>query len=179
MALLAGRWQSRLHVVGIRSRPKIGHVASGAIHAGQIEIVIDVALRTLQAGVSTRQREACDVVVEGDRSPVCGVVARGAILGKLGLHVIGILGARKILQMATDAIGDGDLVVPIDMAGSAIQRRVHAGQSEAREPGVIKLGAQPTVHSVASLANSGELQRPMVWGGRGKGIDVARHAFCG
>lgn len=178
MALLTGCGESRLHVVGIRSRSKVGHVASGAIHARQIEIIVDVALRALQAGVSTRQREACDVVVESNRGPICGVVARGAILRKLGLHMIGILGAGEILQMATDAIGDSDLVVPVNVACRAIQRGVHAGQRKARKPGVIKLGAKPTVHGMASLANRGELQRPMVWGGGGKCIGMACYAVC-
>ena len=80
VALLASRGEARVHVAGICCPAEISHVTTGAIHGGQVVVVIDMALGALQAGVSTGQRKAGDVVIKSDGSPICRVVAGGAIL---------------------------------------------------------------------------------------------------
>ena len=91
--------------------------------------------------------------------------------------MVGVLGTGEVFQMATDTIGDGNLEVPIHMAGSAIERGVHSGQRKSRKLAVVKLGAKPGVHRVAGLASRGKLQLPVVRNSHAKGLRVTRDAL--
>src|SRR5690349_15327352 len=129
-------------MVGIRRAPKIRHVAARTVTSRQVVIVIYMALSALKTRMSRIQRESRDVVVKVHRSPIHGIVAGSAILGKLGLHVIGVLRSREVLQVATDAIGDGDLIVPVNVAGGAIERGVHSREGESRELAMVESGSK-------------------------------------
>ena len=177
MALLAGSGESRVHVIGIRGAPEVSHVAARAIGRRQIVIVVHMALRALQARVSRGQRESCDVMVKVHRRPVHGVVASGAVLGELRLHVIGVLRSGEVLQVATDAIGDGDLEVPVDVTGAAIERCVHSRESEAGELAMVEPGPKPRIHGVAGFTRRGKLQFAVVRDRRRKRLSMARNAL--
>ncbi len=72
VALLAGLREIRLHVVRIRRPLEILQVAAdaGRVRAGQIVVAVHVALRALQRGMSTGQRESRGRVIERCRRPV-------------------------------------------------------------------------------------------------------------
>lgn len=144
-------------MVGIRRSPEIRHMATYTIRGGQVVIVIHMTLGARHTYVGSRQRKRRKVVVERDGRPVGGIVAGGTVLREPGLHVIGILCAREILEMATDAIRGSRGEVVVDMTVSASQGGVHAGQGKACNCRVVKLGAHPGVHVVAGLARRGQL----------------------
>ncbi len=79
-----------------------------------------------------------------------------AILREPRLHVIGILGARVVFQVATHATRAGDIEIPIQVAGRAVQCGVNPGERETGELGVVKTRAKPTVHVVTCLAGCRE-----------------------
>jgi hypothetical protein len=70
VALLAGRGETGLHVVGICRPLEILQVAADAIRAGQIVIIVHMAKGTLHRNMRTGQGEVRQVVVEGNGSPV-------------------------------------------------------------------------------------------------------------
>ena len=83
MALLAGLRESRLHVIRIGRALEILQVATdaGRIRAGQVVVVVDVALRALHGGVRPGQREARRRVIEGrarSTSWCCGTAGKSA-----------------------------------------------------------------------------------------------------
>ena len=166
-------------MVGVGRSPEIRQVATHTIRTGQVVIVIHMALGALHTYMRTGQREGREVVIEGNGSPVCRVVASRAILREPRLHVVGILRARKIFQMATDTVGGSDLEIAIHVAGLAVQRGVHAGERIARVFCVVKPCAHPSVHVVAALASRRKLERPMVGLGGGKILHMTRHALRG
>ena len=100
MALLARGWEP-----GVRHRGygvvEIILVAADAGRAGDVEIVIDVAIRTLPRGnrVCTRQRKPRFRVMERRRLPGCGGVAGFASLCESPAHVIRVRGSLEILQV--------------------------------------------------------------------------------
>ena len=75
-----------------------------------------------------------------------------ASLGQAKRHVIRVAGFLKIRQVASDASGRSSRVLAARVASHAIQGRVHAGEREAGELGVIKSHALPVVDRVAILA---------------------------
>ena len=84
MALLASLREIRLHVIGIRRALEILQVATHAsrVRAGQVVIVVHVALHALHAGMEAGQRESSGRVIESRAGPVGGAVALLASLGE-------------------------------------------------------------------------------------------------
>ena len=66
-------------MIGIRSAVPIGLVAAVAGSRQRGVVVVGVALRALQGGVCTREREGRVVVIKGGRAPARGCVADGAV----------------------------------------------------------------------------------------------------
>jgi hypothetical protein len=89
-----------------------------------------------------RQRPSGRGVIEGGPAPVRRSVADLALLRKPGRGMIGIVGTLKILQVAADARGDGQVIVPVGMALRALHADVCPRQREAGF-GVIELGRLP------------------------------------
>ena len=81
-------------------------------------------------------------VIKEVAAPVRSTVADLALLGKPSGRVIRIVCTLKILQMATDTSGDGQIVVPVGMALRALHADMCARQ---RKSGfrVIELGRLP------------------------------------
>lgn len=88
------------------------------------------------------QRPSGRGVIEGSAAPVRGGVADLALLGESSCRVIRIVGTLKILQVATDTRGGGEVVVAVGMALRALHAHVCARQ---RKPGfrVIELSRLP------------------------------------
>ena len=159
-----------LHMVGVRRRVVVRHVAGIARAARQVVIPIAVALRALQVGVSAGQRESRGAVVEVRRLPRRCVVAALASRREIKCHVIGIRGLLVIGQMAPDARGWRVLELIVDVAGSAFQIGVCPGQ---RVPGifqVIEAHAEPVVESVTLLAGGRKSGGRMA--GRSRSLEI-------
>jgi|SRR6476646_8388884 len=101
--------------------------------------------------MSARQRPTGRCVVEGGTVPIRSRVANLALLGKPGCGVIRIVCTLKILQMATDASGDGQIVVPVGMALRALHADMRPRQGESRLR-VIELGRLPGGRAMADFA---------------------------
>src|SRR5690348_10902226 len=99
MALLA-----RSREPGVRHRGygvvEIILVAADAGRTGDVEIVVDVAIRTLPRGnrVCTRQRKPRFRVIESRRLPGCGGVAGFASLRESPAHMVRVRGSLEIFQ---------------------------------------------------------------------------------
>ena len=164
MALLA-----RSREPGVRHRGygvvEIILVAADAGRAGDVEIVIDVAIRTLPRGnrVCTRQRKPRFRVIERRRLPGCGGVAGFASLRESPAHVVRVRGSLEIFQVTRHAGRAGQVVVVVDVAIGALPRRnrMRAGQHKIYR-GVIETGRLPTRSSVALQAIRGEVGRDVV-----------------
>ena len=157
MALLTSLRESGLHVVRIGGAIEVLHVARGAIGRRSDELTIDMALRTRHADVRPGQREFREsVVIESRRIPRAGVMARLTRGREAGLGVRRVVGLIKVRHVAAIASRRCIVELPTRVAGSTIEGRVRAGQGEAGELQVIKLGAHPVVHRVALFAGDGQ-----------------------
>ena len=117
---------------------------------------------TIEAGarrirVCVGQRESHRIVVESGRLPRTGVVALLASLGESASHVVRILRALIIRQMAAHACVCGDVVVVVDVAIEANARRIsmRVGERESYR-GVIEGRGLPCDCRVALLASLSE-----------------------
>lgn len=98
VALLAGRGESPLHMVGIGRPVKIFYVTRRAVGRRPHKLPIDMALGAGDIDVGAGKREFREgVVIEGRRVPRGGTVARLASLGKAGLHVRRIVGLVEVI----------------------------------------------------------------------------------
>ena len=144
VALLASLRDVRGNVIRTRRALEILKVAVYAGCAGQVVIVINVALGALQRSMRTGQRESRIVVIERCLRPRRCVVALLAGLREARTHVVWIRGALEILQMAVDAGGvrARQVVIVVYVTLGALHRGVRAGQ---REPcrGVIETRVSP------------------------------------
>jgi len=104
MADVASLREAASYVIGIRGSLEILEMARNASTAGQIVVIVRVAIgaRARRNGMSTRQREVDTGVVEGCRRPTCGGVAGVACCGEIQRFVIGIGRALEIFQVAAD-----------------------------------------------------------------------------
>ena len=158
MATLAGLRESLLHVVRVRRTLEILQVASYAGRAGQIVIVVNVALGTRHSRMRAGQRKSRGGVIKGCSRPGNRVVTLLAGLGKAAADVIRVRRPLEIFQVTRNAgrIRAGQVVIAIHVALIAGDSRVGAGQREASRS-VIELGVEPRIHSVALLAGGREL----------------------
>ena len=145
----------RLDVIRIGRPLKILQVATDTSGVRQVEIVIGVALRTLQAGMCAGEWKPNQVVVKCRRLPGRSGVASLTGLWQAECHVIGIRGALIVLQVTPHTCRGRSLKPSADVTVGARQSGVHASQ---REPGVfqvIETGAVPGVHVVVALFAGG------------------------
>ncbi len=133
VALVASLRESCRNVVRIRSALVILQMALGTCAAGELVVVVDVALCAGERSVRASQRKARSRVIKGCRCPVCSAVARLAGLRESGGSVRRICGAVEIGEVATRASGirRRQVVIAIHVALRALQRRVRPGQREA------------------------------------------------
>ena len=155
VACIAGLRESTGNVVGIRGSLEILEVARHAGVGGQVEVVVDVAVRASprRDGMHTGEREVDAVVVEGGRRPACRGMAGAAGLRESARNMVGIRGSLEILQVARHAGRGIQRVVVVDVAIGAGARR-HRVHSRQRKPGtvVIECRVCPVVGAVALLA---------------------------
>ena len=138
----------------------------------EIVIVVDVAGRAGEIGVSLGQRKTREGVIEISGIPTLGGVAiraigRGKDRARRGVRgVIGPLPGGKVAA-GVAAIGWSDLevVVVIDVARRAGNIGVAVGQREAGAV-VIEFGVEPSIKGMARFASSGEVRRGVVGVGR-------------
>jgi hypothetical protein len=158
VALIAGCWEGRLRVIGIRRAVEVRHVALSASATGQAVVIVYVALSALQRSVRARQSETSRCVVEGRGGPIGRAMARLAGLRESSRRVRRIIRAIEIRQVAADAsrVRAGQVVIAIHVALRALQGRVRAGQREARRR-VIKGRIAPARGCVALLAGLREV----------------------
>ena len=144
--LASGREARRNVVHGRRRLVVVTLVARHASCAGQVVIVIDVAIGTLPWRGSMRpgQRESSAVVVECRVQPGRSAVARFASLRKVRGNMVWIRRPLEILQMACNARSTTQVVVVVEVAVRALPRR-HSVQAGERKPssGMIKLAVRP------------------------------------
>lgn len=105
--------------------------------------------------------EARRRVVERGGLPCRGAMAALAGLRKSVLHVIRIRGALEILEVARDAGGAGQVVVPVDMTLRARGAGVRSGQREANQI-VVKRRRRPGGGGVTGLAGLRETELHVV-----------------
>lgn len=140
------------NVIWICGSLVILEMAGNASRAGDAEIVVDVALVALQAGVSATERESQRSVIDAGRLPCGGVVAVLTSLGKAERHMIGIGCLAKIRQVTTDAGCRGAFVFSAHVATGTIEGGMGSGQSEPGHLQMVELGARPAGDRVALLA---------------------------
>ena len=132
VALLASLRESAGNVIRVGRALKILQVAADTsrVRARQVEVPIDVALRTLNGGMRSGQREARGRVIKVGAHPRGRVVALRTGLREAGLHVVGIGGALEVLQVAGHAsrIRVRQVVVVVDMALRTLDRGVRSRQ---------------------------------------------------
>ena len=156
MARLASLREVRRHVIRIVRAVVIRHVALITCAAGQVVVVVDVALRTLQVRVASGQWKSNRVVIEGRRLPRRCAVAHLAGLRKIRRHMIGTRRLLIIRKMASNAGCGRALKVVPGVTRIAGECGVHAGQCEARVLQVIEAHSKPVVELMALLAGRRE-----------------------
>ena len=132
VALIAALRKVRRYVIGIGCSLIVRQVARHAGRAGEVVIVIEVAIGALPRRhcMHARERKSSAVMVEGGIQPRSRVVALVAALREVRGHVIRVCRSLVVLQMARDASRAGQVVVVVDVAIGALTRRhgVHARQ---------------------------------------------------
>ena len=105
VALRAVRREVRRYVVRVRSALEIFEVTVYASRAGQVVVIVDVAIGALarRHRMSTAQRESHRIVIELGIHPVIAGMAGIAVGGKFRANVIGIGGGLKILEVTRRA----------------------------------------------------------------------------
>src|SRR5579863_6936053 len=157
---VAGLREALLRVVWIIRVLVIRQMAGHAGRTRQVVVIVDMAIGALprRDSMSAGKREIHHRVIERCRRPGRCAVALSAIGWEISGRVIGICGPLKILQMAADAGGAGEVVVVVGVAVGALSRwnGVRAGQGKSGGI-VIKSGVEPVVGAVAGVAGGREL----------------------
>ena len=127
-------------VVGVGGFLVVRQMAGSTIARCACKTAVNVALCASDIDVRPRQRKGGErVVIERRGSPIRRVVTDRAVLRKARLDVVRVLRTREVFQMATHAGGARHVEIPIQVAGRAIQRGVHAGQYKAGEFTVVEI----------------------------------------
>ena len=165
MADIACLREAASHVVGIRGSLEILEMAGNASAAGQVVVIIRVAIGTgaRRNGMGTGQREVDAGVVEGCRRPTCGGVAGVACCCEIQGLVIRIGCALEILQVAADTgrVIEGVVAVDVTIGTGARRHGVLPGEREARAV-VIKGRVHPVAGVVALGASLREIRADVV-----------------
>lgn len=162
VALLASRREPRMRDRSCRV-VVIGLVTANTRRAGQVVIVVDVAISALarRHGVATGEKEPGRRVVELGIQPVVGAVAGVALSRELRRHVVRIDGGSKVRLMAGEALRRHRLELAVGatlVTGVAVDRRVRSGEREAIVVLLnILVGDLPSAHRVALLAIRAQL----------------------
>ena len=163
-------------MVGIGRALIVLQVAGHTTGIGQGVVSVYVALRALQREVRTGQRETCGRVIECGIRPGRRAMAAFTSLRHSSLHVVGIGRSLKVLQVARDARGVGQVVISVDMTLRALQRDVRPGQRETRLA-MIESGVRPRCRRVATLAGLRHARLHVIRvGGSLVVLEVAKHA---
>ena len=120
------------HMVRISCSAKI---CAMALVTAIIDKLIVTGSMTRLAGdrqVFAGEREMGRVMIERRWRPCCRVMARGAIVRKISLHMIRGYHTGKIRRMALITICIVDRIVSAHMAGDTLYGNVAAGQRECR-----------------------------------------------
>ena len=99
VAYLTLLWEAGSDVIRVRCTLEILEVAADTGRAGQVVIVIDMALRALHRRMGASQREAGSRVIEACRNPRGCAMADFAGLRESLLNVIGIISILVIFQV--------------------------------------------------------------------------------
>ena len=142
----------------------IGLMAVPAVPIGQAVVVVHMALRALQAGVCSGEREPGGSVVEGRARPVRDRVAMAqrAVLWETCRGVRRTVGAVVIGLVAVPARRAGQTVIVVHMAGRALLTRMQPYQGKSRG-GVVERRSQPVHGRVAAGAILREIRRLVGW----------------
>ena len=151
-------------MVGIRGSLEILEMARHARGAVQSVVIVDVAIGALPRwhNVQPCQGKAGCGVVELSIGPLHRVVTLFAGIWEAAVRYRAH-GAREILLVTGEARAGGQVVIIIDVAidAQAGRHRVASGQKESGRA-VVKLGIQPVVCTVTTLASGRELGGNMV-----------------
>ena|SRR5690242_15400748 len=131
VADLAGGRETQLNVIYRRQGVVVVRLmASDAGSARQAVVVIDMTRRAGHADVRARQGKTRGGMVECRARPRGRGMANGAVGRKGRRHMAGVGRALVIGPMTIETGRAGQVVVIIDVAGSAGHRHVRAGQRE-------------------------------------------------
>ncbi len=89
-------------------------------------------------------------------------MANGAVAWQAKLHMRRVVALGEIAGMAGITLGRSALEYIIDVARCTTQRCMRSSERIARVFQVVKFGVEPTVHGVAGLAGSGELESDVI-----------------
>lgn len=153
-----GQMALRITAIGRRNRQRV--------------VVVDVALRALQIGVTVREQESGRGVIEGRRGPADRIMAGRALRGrKRGSRrwmdwIIGLLPGGQMADRVP-AIGvqnSAQIIVVAHVAGGARNRRVRVLKQESRGRMIEAAGVCPRIErkmARAAIAR-GEYRTPLV-----------------
>jgi len=136
-----GCWEPGGRVVGIIRTLVIRCVTVVAVGWKSRVVIVHMATRAGHAGVSTGKWKGRVVMIKNALGPKHGVVTQGAVGRKTGV-IDRCQGITEICLVASNASRAGQAVVVIDVAGSAGDARVRAGQRKAGR-GVIECRTRP------------------------------------
>lgn len=139
-------------MVGVGRSREIRFMAGVARRRRGIVVVVRMALRTSNRGVSTCQWIVrVQSVIEFCVEPISRRMARSAVMGQTELHMRRIIAVHKIACVARIAVGWRSRKNVVDVARRAGQSGVRSGQRVASGLQMVKLCVEPTVHCVATL----------------------------
>ena len=150
------------NVIRIVRPLEIFKMATHARRDGDVVVSIDVALSTLQRGMSSGQRERGLGMVERRRLPGCCRVAHIALLRNARGNVVWIRRALIVLQVTRDTDCGSQIEISIRVALIALQLRVSTSEGEAHRV-MIEVCGLPRRGCVAFLAGLGKPQCDVIW----------------
>ncbi len=159
VAHLASCGESRRRVIGISGIVIIILVAGIAIR-GSAGVAVGMAVDTLQIQMRAGEGELGLAVIKCRGRPTVGVVADGAVVAEVVLHVVGVAHRVEIILVAGETIRWRSGVAA-GVAVDAVKRNVRSRQ---RKLGlvVVKRRGRPTVGAVADSAVVAEVILHMV-----------------
>src|SRR5262249_42692670 len=176
VALLAGRWESRM---GYRRRRVVivGLVAADARRIRNVVVVVDVAIRARarRPHMSPPPRNPRFCVLAPLSVPARSIMARIAGLREALRNMVGVRRPLKIFEVARNASvrAQGVIVVYVTVRASSRRHCMHASQWEINRV-VVEARRRPACRRVAGSTRRGEVQRYVVW--IGSALEIAQVA---